>query len=169
MRGGGKNCEVTVYGLSGGRYVQTEKRMGRMSEEEAKYESKQRLGSGMGILTAEQERQTVGAGLADSAEIKFSGEADIFPGGGRERVIIYVVRQADSKWQTFLAIYGAQGQTGWRQDAAVALLSGAGGQLHVNAGLRDLDGDGRPELYISQTVSLSGGWKESLKIFSLAK
>lgn len=164
---GGKNCEVTVYALNGGKYVQTEKRLGKMSEEEAKYESKQASAAGMGTLTAEQERQTVGTGLADGAEIKFSGEADLLHGEGRERIIIYAVRQAE-RWQTFLAIYGPQG-SGWRQEAAVTLLSGAGGQLHVNAGLKDLDGDGRPELFISQIISLAGGWKENLKIFNLPK
>jgi hypothetical protein len=163
---GGKDCEVAAYMLRDGRYVRTENRLGKMSQEEDKYEKKSRRNMLSHINFGQGER-TVGGGLARNTSIKFAAEGDILPGGGKERIIIYAVQKDDSAWQTFLAIYRSDGEDSWAQAVSVALLAGSGPLPHVSGVRRDVDGDGAPDRHISQTVTLENGWHENLKIYSI--
>ncbi|RKY24453.1 MAG: hypothetical protein DRP79_07745, partial [Planctomycetota bacterium] len=162
----GNNCEITVYTLQNGRYVQTEKRVGKMSLEEEKYEKKFTPDKTRN-LTPEEAQATVGGGLADNASVRLAREVDMLPVIGRERLIVYVVQQADRRWQTFLAVYRPEGEGAWKQEISIALHTDSGELPLVNAGLKDVDGDGRDELLISHTITLTGGWRENLKIFKI--
>ena len=161
----GQNCEITVYALREGRYVKTETRLGKISQEEEKYERKCHPNN-ITHIGPEERRLTVGTDLAENTSIRFAGECDILPARGKERLVIYAVHQADSRWQTFLAIYQNEGG-GWKQATSMALLSGSGELPHVNTNLKDVNADGSPELLVSHTITLPGGWRENFKIFKI--
>jgi hypothetical protein len=81
-------------------------------------------------------------------------------------VIFYQVVQGDN-WQTFMAVYRPDG-SGWKQETTAKLMSGFGKKPMVNAGLRDIDGDGRRELLVAHHVPTPDDWwRDTLKVFKI--
>jgi len=160
-----KKREIKIFSVENGKFVETGKEIGTV-EDEAKYEMKFATPTFKSLNAAEKSR-TVGGDLTANAKVLYGGEAKIGNGTVIKRLIIYATVQGDN-WQTFAALYRFNGQD-WKQEASSPLASGTGKSLPwVNAGLKDMDGDGQPELLIAHSTQIDGGLYETLKVFKVS-
>jgi hypothetical protein len=160
----GKKCEIKTYSLQNGKFGETQKDLGN-PEDEDKYERKFDPPTLTWLSPAECAK-TVGNDLSANTEIFRGGEGKIQSNGVTKRIIIYAVVQGEN-WETFLAVYRPDGN-GWKQETTAKLMSGFGKKPTVNAGLKDVDGDGRRELLVAHHVPTPDDWwRDALKVFKI--
>jgi hypothetical protein len=160
----GKKYEITTFTLQNGKFGEANKELGSTLDDR-KYQPKFDPETFNAITNAEERGKTVGHDLAANARVLYMGEPKAHKGSDK-RLVIYVVEQGGN-WQTFAAMYRANGG-GWKQEMSTALLSGSGKPPTVNAGLRDMEGDGHRELLVSHHIPTNDGWRDNLKVFRMA-
>jgi len=154
--------EITTFTIQNGKFAEAGKENGT-ADDETKYEMKFTTAT-FKSLSAAEKSATVGGDLTATSKALYGGEAKI--GDSTKRLIVYATVQG-ANWQTYAALYHYDGHD-WKQEATSPLSSGAGALPSVNAGLKDMDGDGQPELLIAHNTQLDGALYETLKVFKVA-
>lgn len=142
----GNTFELQDYSLQGGKYVASSTAPGNANDE-SRFEDKYGKTLGSPLSDAES-MKTVSHDLPATTKVLKAFEV-------KNRRVVMCLNSAGGKWEIFAAVYAKQGND-WKQSGTLSFASSSGkapSTVNTNAWLKDVDGDGRPELFLTSNFN----------------